>query len=131
MEFAAAESAARFKGWYPIMQEGQVSAQVQEYMLIDVDTLENIWMKYSQGDLPENLEDYRYESTIIGGFTHNNFLILAFEAFAFVTERYLKIDGSGDMLLELYLRDDGNFNGATRENTNIFRYLFAPPLAMP
>ena len=121
---AFAFQAEHFRGWYEILGS---SNKLQSFVLVDVDTLGNIWAKYSDGDLPEDLEQYREEPTIISGFTNREFVMVSFEAFAMITERYLRMSGDDGLLYELYRQDNGTYALGIRENGNVSRYLLAAP----
>lgn len=129
---AWAGAADQFRGWYQVLSSTNSSAeQPKPYLLVDVDTMENIWLKYGDGGpLPKNLEPYRTESTILAGFTQKDFLILALERQALVSGDFMRIEGGGDRLMELKLTGTGAIAG-TRDNGQITRYQLAAPVANP
>lgn len=99
--------ADRFVGWYRL--DSVVRLDELGYMLLDNDKLGVLWDRYADTPLPEDLEKYREEMSIIAGFTHQDYLVLTFEALATVTDRYLRIVGEGNELFEIYQRDDGQY----------------------
>lgn len=123
-----ASEASRFVGWYHILAPAQPK---KEYLLIDTGTLLEIWNKYASSPLPEDLQKYKDEPTILAGFTNRDFLILCFEQTAVVADRYLSVGGGQGDQLDLYRRDDGSFDMATKQNGNVDRYLLASPAPNP
>lgn len=128
---AEATPAQAFRGLYPLAEaDGVPVAPDSEYVLVDADVLHVIWAKYASGDLPESLEQYRDEPVIIAGFTHRDFVVLAFEAFSMVTDRYLRLSGGDDQRFELFRQDDGKYRVGTIKNGSNNIYLTNSPLPL-
>lgn len=125
---ASAASARHFVGAYRILTPPP--ADGDQYLVVDNGTLLEIWTKYADSPLPPDLQQYKDEPTILAGFTNREFLILAFEAFSTILDRYLRIASGDSDLLELYRRDDGQFDSGTRWDGKVDRYLLAPPVPL-
>ena len=121
----ASADASLFKGAYRIISPATPDA---EYLIIDTGTLQEIWDKYADSPLPADLVPYKEEPTIISGFTNRNFLILGFESFAMVTDRYLRLTNNQSDVIEVYRRDDGQYDSATRESGVVDRYVLEAPV---
>lgn len=128
----AAGTAQPFVGWYHIVSERK-DAQEKElgYLLVDRGTLQEIWDKYADSEMPADLQQYRNEMTILAGFTHREFLMLSFEAISMITDRYLRLQSGSERMLEIYRQDDGSYLLGTRENGVDNRYLMSAPTATP
>ena len=133
---AFAYKSSVFKGWYEILSQTNSAEDVnvppkKEYMLIDVDTLGNIWAKYGSGPLPKDLEQYRQEPSILAGFTNQNLLFLNLEKSALIADGYLSLAGTNGNALELQKKGNGQFDMATRDNGHVSRYLLSGPTEHP
>jgi hypothetical protein len=117
--------ASIFKGAYQILSPATPQA---EYLVVDTGTLQEIWDKYADSPLPADLVPYKEEPTIISGFTNRDFLILGFESMALVTDRYLRMSNNQNDVLEIYRRDDGQYDSATKESGVVNQYLLAAPV---
>lgn len=119
--------AAPFRGVYDVLNDN-LPPEKRPHLLIDVDTIDNIWINYGDGGpLPESLVPYRAEMAILAGFTHVDFLILTLERTAFLDGNFMRIEGAGDTLMEIKRRPDGLFDAGTRKNGIISRYLLSAP----
>lgn len=122
-----ANKADAFKGWYQIMSQSQSRKPIpKEYFLLDADSLQNLWHKYSSQDFPPDWNDLKEEPSILAAFTNRDFLILTLTKNALISDTFLQIAG-GDRLLEMRRRPDGTFDMATKENQSVSRYLLAVP----
>lgn len=133
---AFAYRADRFKGWYPILSRTDkanepADPRQKEYMLLDVDTLENIWTKYGDGKLPPDLVPIRGEPSIIVGFTNRKTLFLTLEKNVMQNDTYLAIRSSNGNTFEISLRADGNADMAVRDNNQVSIYLLGPHAPSP
>lgn len=120
-----AASATHFVGAYKILSGDQ---KADEYLVIDNGTLQQIWDKYADEPLPASLVPYKEEPTILAGFTNRDFLILAFEVYSTITARFLQMEGGEGEVLEVFKRDDGLNDAATKQAGAIRRYLLAAPV---
>src|SRR3989338_4633902 len=126
---AVAGGATQFVGIYNIVSPPPSGEP--EYLVVDNGTLQEIWDKYADSPLPGDLVQYKDEMTILAGFTDRDFLILAFEALSTITDRYLKILGGDDDLLELLRRPEGRYDLGTRAAGQVQIYLLDPPMPLP
>lgn len=125
-----AGNASQFVGWYKVLSSTYTTPKT-EFMLVDNDTLGVLWERYVESSLPDNLQQYKDQLTILTGFIQRDFIVICFEATSIITPRYLKVIRGESDVLELYQRDDGNYDMATREDGKIDRYLLAPPVPRP
>lgn len=130
---ASAFKADPFRGAYEVLSGGKSRRDQssrapgqKKYLIVDVDTLANIWTKYGSGPLPADLIPYKDEPSIIAGFTFRDFLILSLERASLIGNGYLSVK-AGESALELRRRPDGGFDGAVLENQNVSRYLLSAP----
>jgi hypothetical protein len=130
---AFASRAAPFKGWYEILSRSDRGAAPLEraYFLLDADILGAIWERYADGPLPEDLEQYRNEPSILAGFTNRSLIFLGLERGALIGNGYLAIHGGDGESLELRRRPDGRFDMAVKEGALTSIYLLAAPRAVP
>lgn len=122
--------AGHFVGLYRITSQFQ-GVESEEYLLVDVGPLLTIWRKYFHENLPEHLESYRNEPTILAGFTHRSFAILSFENLSLITDTYLRVSGSRGTMIELLRRQNGRYETAARQKGQVTKYRLEPPRALP
>ena len=126
--------AEHFKGWYKILaganQENPEQPQ-QQYMLLDNDTLANIWGRYSKDPLPDSFKEIQEEPTIIVAFTDRNVLFLTLEASSMISGDFLSISGVGTDQLEMKRAADGTYDMALLNAGQVYRLKLAAPVADP
>ncbi|RYZ95733.1 MAG: hypothetical protein EOP11_24465 [Proteobacteria bacterium] len=125
---AHAQIAAHFKGTYEIIAPTYPQNPGRHYMLVDNDTLENIWATYADGPLPENLVPMKDDGTIILGFNDRNTLFLVLESQALVTPTYMALPGVEHKQMEMKRAADGTFDVAILEEGVITRLRTAAPV---
>lgn len=128
---AEASKATPFKGWYEVLSRRDVAIEQKDYLLVDVDTLEVLWHRFSDSPFPPDLESYRKEPSILAAFTDRPLYFFVLERSALIGNEYLSLQGAGGDQLELRKRQDGRFDLAVRDNARISVYLLAPPKAAP
>lgn len=126
-----ASRASHFKGWYQVLSRKDVSPESRDYVLIDVDTLEALWHRYSESAFPPDLEEYRNEPSILAAFTDRSLYFFLLERGALIGNDYLSLQGEGGDQMELRKRPDNRFDLAVRDKDRISLYLLAPPKASP
>lgn len=126
-----AAGAAQFKGWYKVISRTDVSIQSDQYLMVDVDTLANIWAKYADGPLPPDLEKYREESTVLAAFTDRKLYFLGFEKAFLVGNDYIAMDGNDGDRLELKRRPDQKYDMGVRDGGKVSLYLLNTPQEEP
>lgn len=126
--------AEHFKGWYEILAGAQQEDPQQpqrQFMLLDNDTLANIWARYSKDPLPENLQEIKEEPTIIVAFTDRNVLFLTLERGSTIGPDFLSISGAGTNQLEMKRAADGSYDMAMIVAGELHRTKLAAPVADP
>ncbi len=129
---AQAGQADAFRGKYEILSESlQVDSNgkpiPKPLFIVDTDTLEKIWIKYTQSDLPPDLVKYKDEPSIIAGFTARDLTILSLEKTALISPNFMRLQGNGDILMEIQKRADARTDLAVQENSRVSKYLLAAP----
>jgi hypothetical protein len=83
---AHAFKADHFKGIYEVFSEHIRSTPRadKKYVVVDVDTVANIWAKYAEGDLPADLQPIKDEGSILVGFTFRGGLFFNLERTALI-----------------------------------------------
>ncbi len=133
-QVAQARSAEPFDGWYEIFSQTQgLEAKQKEYFRFDVDTLQNIWLKYGEEGkpMPPDWEPVKNEIVIFAAFTNRDYLLLTFEANAVISDDFLGVyDQNGDVL-EIRRRGESGSDLGIKEKGKVSKYLLSAPKATP
>jgi hypothetical protein len=127
---AEAGRADHFKGVYDILTPTYPENPGRHFMLVDTDTLANIWATYSKTELPADLVPFKEEPTIIVGFNDRDTLFLTFEKGALITPAYLSIMGAQGKQLELKRNGDGSYDAAVQEFGQVSKLHLAAPVPL-
>lgn len=119
---AWAFKSSAFKGSYQVLSAQGPAALDRQFLSFDVDTLEVMWSRYASGSFPANLEDIRFEPTILVRFTNRDISFFTLEANCLVAGNYISIR-SDDGGLEMASRADGKFDLVVVEKNVATRYL--------
>lgn len=124
---AHASKASHFKGLYEVLSEASPAAPVEKkYVLIDVDTLENIWARYATGDLPANLVPIKLEPAIIMGFTFRPGIFFNLEANAMVGANMLAMAGAETDRMQLMKKSESSYELTVRIKEVLSTYQLGP-----
>ncbi len=126
---AHAFKADHFKGIYEVRAEH--GREDKKYVLCDVDTVANIWIKYSEGELPADLIPIKDEPSILLGFTFRSGLFFNLEANALVGDSTLAMPGGKNNTMRLARKSDGTYELGVRIDNVVTFYDLGPREAIP
>lgn len=130
---AHAGKADHFKGLYEVTGEhARLSGRAdKKYVLVDVDSVANIWAKYAEGALPPSLEPIRDEPSILVGFTFRDGLFFNLERSALIGPDSLAMPGNETDTMQLTRRGDGTYELGVRIKGAVTFYNLGPKQALP
>ena len=113
---AHAFKADHFKGLYEVISEQSRAAERpdKKYVVVDVDTVANIWAKYAEGELPADLQPIKDEPSILLGFTFRNGIFFNLERSALIGPDSLAMAGNGTNTMQLTRRGNGTYELGVR-----------------
>lgn len=126
---AHAFKADHFKGLYEVT--GEHARADKKYVVVDVDTVANIWAKYAEGALPPSLEPIRDEPSILVGFTFRDGLFFNLERSALIGPDSLAMPGNETDTMQLTRRGDGTYELGVRIKGAVTFYNLGPKQALP
>lgn len=130
---AHAFKADHFKGIYEVFSEHIRSTPRadKKYVVVDVDTVANIWAKYAEGDLPADLQPIKDEGSILVGFTFRGGLFFNLERTALIGDSSLAMPGAKTDTMQLTRKADGTFELGVRIDNLVTFYNLGPKQPLP
>ena len=128
---AHAFRASHFKGLYEVTGEHSRAREDKKYVVVDVDTVGNIWAKWAEGDLPADYEPIRDEPSILVGFTFRGGLFFNLERTALVGDDSLAMPGSKTDTMQLTRKGDGTYELGVRLDNVVTFYNLGPKQSLP
>ncbi len=125
---ANAFRASHFKGLYQVTGEHRGDPK---YVVVDVDTVGNIWAKWANGDLPADLEPIRQEPSILLGFTFRDGLFFNLERSALVGADSLAMPGNKTDTMQLSRKPNGTYELGVRIDNVVTFYDLGPKQDLP
>jgi hypothetical protein len=132
---ARAGKAEQFKGVYPILSEspnppGLDNPPQPKVMVCDNDTVGNIWARWADGPLPQDLVPLKDHQSILVGFNFRDTLLFTLEENALVGPDFMQVPGTNGKEMEIRRRPDGNYDVAVQDNGLIY-YVVGPHQPLP